>query len=344
MNRKIKLLLIVVAVMPCVLLAGRLKPEVERAMAYGAEAKICLKVHDDLEQPVSNASVAVVFDMMPRPHSVYGKTDTNGVFVVTGKTNGNKVRFLVGKDGYYGSEKEFSYVPMNAEHDVKDGKWQPYGARQDILLKTIRNPIPMSSELVRRTSETTAINVWIGYDLNIHDFVSPYGKGVESDLEMFFDWDGKCASEYTGMGLKIRFVEPFSGYCQFEADETSDFKGPYEASASASFQQSAEFFERVIAKDVIGGRRYDRRSFDGSKCWIVRSRCKVDNEGKLVSAHYSIVHNVEYGYVKKGLVAFGFLGAFNPTPNDTNLEDEEFAKQSRHFIRHCEPPGKGNLK
>ena len=74
MNRKIKLLLIVVAVMPCVLLSGQLKPEVERAMAYGAEAKICLKVHDDTGQPVSNASVAVVFDMMPSPHSVLRAT------------------------------------------------------------------------------------------------------------------------------------------------------------------------------------------------------------------------------------------------------------------------------
>ena len=60
---------------------------------------------------------------MPRPHSVYGKTDSNGICVAEGKTNGNKIRFLVGKEGYYGSQKELSYVPMNEEHDVKDGKW-----------------------------------------------------------------------------------------------------------------------------------------------------------------------------------------------------------------------------
>ena len=60
MNRKIKLLLIVVVVIPCVLLAGRLKPEVEHAMAYGAETKICLKVHDDAGASVPDASVAAV--------------------------------------------------------------------------------------------------------------------------------------------------------------------------------------------------------------------------------------------------------------------------------------------
>jgi hypothetical protein len=46
MNRKLKVLLIILVAIPCALFAGRLKPEVERAMAYGAEAKICLKVHD----------------------------------------------------------------------------------------------------------------------------------------------------------------------------------------------------------------------------------------------------------------------------------------------------------
>ena len=79
--------------LPCVVLARKLAPEVEHAMAYGAEAKICLKVCDDVGQPVTNASVAVVFDMLPRPHSVYGKTDSNGICVAEGKTNGNKIRF-----------------------------------------------------------------------------------------------------------------------------------------------------------------------------------------------------------------------------------------------------------
>jgi len=60
MNRKIKLLLIVVAVILGAVFARKLAPEVERAMAYGAEAKICLKVHDDAGASVPDASVAAV--------------------------------------------------------------------------------------------------------------------------------------------------------------------------------------------------------------------------------------------------------------------------------------------
>ena len=126
--------------LPCAVFARKLAPEVEHAMAYGAEAKISLKVCDDTGAPVSNASVCAGFDMLPKPHSVYGKTDTNGVCVVKGKTNGNKVVFLVGKVGCYGSRMEISYVPMGKEHYVKDGKWQPYGAVENIELRKIRNP------------------------------------------------------------------------------------------------------------------------------------------------------------------------------------------------------------
>ena len=344
MNRKIKLLLIVVAVMPCVLLSGQLKPEVEHAMAYGAEAKICLKVHDDVGVSVSNASVAVVFDMLPSPHSVYGKTDTNGVFVAIGKTNGNKVRFLVGKEGYYGSQKEFSYVPMNAEHDVKDGKWQPYGAIENIELRKIRNPAHLAVAYMREFNSTKAINAWVGFDLEKRDFVQPHGKGEIVDFEIFFDWDGKWLPDYTGMEKKIRFADKYSGYYQCAVNAVSEFKGPYSALPDATYQQSADFYERVIIDPDAYGRRYERKVFDKNKCWVVRSRCKVDAEGNLVSAHYSVINNIAFGCDKGGIACICVRGAFNPTPNDTNLEDEEFAKQSRHFIRHCEPPGKGNLK
>ena len=335
----VKVLFIALTVMPCALFAGRLKPEVERAMAYGAEAKICLKVHDDTGQPVSNASVAVVFDMLPSPHSVYGKTDTNGVFVVTGKTNGNKVRFLVGKEGYYGSQKEFSYVPMNAEHDVKDGKWQPYGAVEEVVLRAIRHPAKLSSELFWKFKYTKSINQWIGYDIKENDFVAPEGKGKFADFEVYIDWNGEWLPAYRGMAVKIRFTEPFGGYYMHDNNQTSGFKYPYEASPNLVGSTEAEFSERVLED----GRRIQKH-FDPGKCWVVRSRCKVSPDGKLLSANYSAVYDIAFTCKRGGLGGFCITGAFNPTPNDTNLEDEEFAKQSRHFIRHCEPPGKGNLK
>lgn len=121
------LLALVLWAIPWLTNAGKLTPEVIRAMSNGAKAKFVLRVNDDVGRPVSNASVCVFFDLLPTPYSAYGKTDTNGICVVEGKTNGNKIRFQVGKDGYYGSRKEITYVEMGKEHDVKNGKWLPYG-------------------------------------------------------------------------------------------------------------------------------------------------------------------------------------------------------------------------
>ena len=324
--------------LPCIAFARKLAPEVEHAMAYGAEARICMKICDGIGAPVSNASVCAVFDMLPKPHSVYGKTDTNGVCVVKGRTNGNKVVFLVGKDGYYGSRKEISYVPMGAEHDVRDGKWQPYGTVESIELRKIRNPARSAVSHMREFKYTKAINAWIGFDLEKRDFVQPYGTGEIVDLEVFFDWDGRTFADYRGMAMKIRFAEKFSGYYQSAVNAVSEFKGPYSALPDATYQQDSDFHERVIIDPNAYGRRYDRKFFDENNCWVVRSRCKVDAEGKLVSAHYSVINNMEFGYDKGGVACICVTGAFNPTPNDTNLEDIDTAERSRHFIRQCEPP------
>jgi len=337
MKAKIACVLLLLA-LPCIVFARKLAPEVEHAMAYGAEAMICLKVCDDTGAPVSNASVRTYFDMLPVPHSVYGTTDTNGVCVVKGKTNGNKIEFLVGKEGYYGSNKEIILIKMGEEHDVKDGKWQPYGAMETIELRKIRNPIHLAVAHTREFNNTKVINAWVGFDLEKRDFVLPNGKGENVDFEVCFDWDGKWFPNYTGMGKRIRFADKFSGYYQCVGNADSEFKGPYSALPDAEYRQDADFYERVIIDPNAYGRRYERKSFDKNICWVVRSRCKVDAEGNLVSAHYSVINNIAFGCDKGGVACICVTGAFNPTPNDTNLEDVETAKRSRFFIRQCEPP------
>ena len=338
-NRSANLLSVVLAMMPCVLFAGRLKPEVERAMAYGAEAKICLKVHDDLEQPVSNASVAVVFDMMPRPHSVYGKTDTNGVFVVTGKTNGNKVRFLVGKDGYYGSEKEFSYVPMHAEHDVKDGKWQPYGTEVTVVLREMRHPQQMIS--FGKWIDVPQTNTWVGVDLMRRDLVKPFGSGEVADVEVWAEWDGLPPWKSGYCLANVRFAGPLSG--GYYVDNVSDSKCPYPYTADKTVAFDEKQIRIVNRNGEPPNLSSTRVPFRHASSLVVRSRCVADEDGVIKSASYGRINDFEVG-PGKGFVAIRISSVFNPVPNDTNLEDEEIAKQSRHFIRHCEPPGKGNLK
>ena len=315
MKFMVKMLMLAAMTFPCASFARRLKPEVEKAMQKGALAEIRLKVVDDKGAPVTNASVRAIMDMPSDEYSMFGKTDTNGEYVVRGKTNGNYIKFLVDKDGYYDSRKRITYIQMYAEHDVQDDKWQPYGAFEKIVLRDIRNPVEMPKELFWKFKYTDAINTWIGYDIKENDFVAPYGSGKVSDFEVFIDWDGAWLPTYRGMVVKIRFTEPFGGYYAYDVNVDSEFKGPYAALPDSIRMTSAEFSERVLEN----GER-EQKCFDSSKCWVVRSRCKVSPEGRLIAANYSVIYGVVFTCKKGGYGGFCITGAFNPTPNDTNLE------------------------
>ena len=315
MKFPIKVLLVTASIMPYVIFARHLKSEVVNAMHKGAMAEIRLKVLDDKGVSVTNASVRVVMDTPTGEHSMFGKTDTSGMYVAKGKTNGNYIEFWVGKDGYYGTRKKITYIQMHEEHDVNEGKWQPYGAEEIIELRKIRNPQPLSVAIMRDFRNTKAINTWLGFDLNIRDFVQPYGKGKTTDFEVFFDWDGKWLPDYKGMGVRIRFLDRYAGYLQQGKAVHSELAGPYSARVDLPYAKSAEFYERILSSI-----ERDIHKFDQQKCWVVRSRCKVDDKGQLTAANYSVIHNMTFSCEPDGVAGLCVMGVFNPTPNDTNLE------------------------
>ena len=166
-----------------------------------------------------------------------------------------------------------------------------------------------------RFVHTKSLNEWIGYDMEIQDFVAPFGSGKDADFEVSIDWNGVWYPVYKGMGVRLRFTEPYAGYYSCVVDEHSDFKGPYKADPNKDYQKEASFYEEKTVD-----RQFVRQRFDMSKCWVVRSRCKVDSEGRLIKANYSIVHRVGYSGSADRTGGFRVIGAFNPTPNDTNLE------------------------
>ena len=292
-------------------------PVYRDARLNGAQTRIELHIQDDDETPVPDAKIKAYLGMNFRPRGTWidGTTDTNGVFVIEGKTCGDEIEVFVTKDGYYDSHVVYCYAKMGEEHDVKDGKWQPYGAVTPIRLRKVRNPIPMIASVERIFNNTKCINEWIGYDLAALDFVSPQGKGKISDFEVSFDWDGKWLPDYKGMGVRIRFTEKFSGYCLKNAAVESKFLGPYSADVNASYIKEAAYYERMTED----GRR-EEEMFDQGKCWVVRTRCKTDDDGKLISANYAVIYNIEFSCDRDGVAGVYVKASFNPTPNDTNLE------------------------
>lgn len=208
---------------------------------------------------------------------------------------------------------------MGREHDVSCGKWHPWGWKERIVLLPIKNPVARRIP-AQGWKDTHELNKWIGFDCERYDFVAPFGSGKVPDMEVFFEWNGVWDSGYSGMALKLRFPAKFSG--GYYADKTpgSDYVGVYGADANGRFQSEFSFSERVGSRDRRGRvTRWERRLFDPSKVLVVRSRCKLNEDGTLKSAHYFQLGNIRFSGDERG-AALKFFSIYNPTPNDTNLE------------------------
>lgn len=294
----------------------------ENACHNGADARVEFNVVDDVGKAVPLARVNVFFDMMDRSKGrrIIGDTDTNGVFVAEARTGG-VLEIEVSREGHYRSTDLISFIDMGHEHEVNGGKWQPWGMVKRITLLPVKNPVARiaSSQDWRWTKET---NKWIGFDLMKYDFVEPYGTGEFSDMEVMFDWDGAWRQkEYNGMSLKIRFPVKFAGGYYAEKTPASEYVGVYQANTNGDYKADFTYSERVSSRNKRGyAASYERHLFDPSKVLVVRSRCKLNEDGTLRTAHYFQLYGIKFsGDSKKG-AALRFLTIYNPTPNDTNLE------------------------
>ena len=314
MKFMVKMLMLAAMTFPCASFARQLKPEVKKAMQKGAMAEIRLKVVDDRGAPVTNAGVRAIMDMPSDEYSMFGKTDTNGEYVVQGKTNGNYIKFLVDKDGYYDSYKRITYIQMHAEHDVKDGKWQPFGEREEIIL---RKSDVHAARLVAldRIVDVVHTNVWLGFDMEKMDFVKPVGIGTSIDWEINVDWDGLPAWNSKRCSAEIRFPAALTGGYYSKNVTESRFPFPFFAITDAAY---GERCIRIV--DRNGDPHTTNIAFPKDESFVTRTRCLIDEKGAIKHANYGCIRRLEIGPSRRGVALLRLSYVFNPTPNDTNLE------------------------
>lgn len=293
----------------------------EKACHNGADARVEFHIVDDVGKSVPLARVNVFFDMMDRSKGrrIIGETDTNGVFVAESRTGGI-LEIEVSRDGYYRSTDLISFIDMGREHEVKKGKWQPWGLVKKITLLPVKNPVAQIAG-VPDWKWTKELNKWVGFDLMKYDFVEPYGTGKESDMEVMFVWDGAWRQkDYSGMSLKLRFSQKFAGGYYAEKTPGSEYRGVYHAHTNGSYRAEFIFSDKVASRDKRGNvTSWDRQFFDASKVLVVRSRCKFNDDGTLKTVNYFQLSDIQYACDEHG-AAVRFLSIYNPTHNDTNLE------------------------
>ena len=306
-----------------------IKPEVQEAQRKGAKAKIIYRVVDDDGTPLTNTTVYGQWqnDYPRKTWKETFVTDTNGVFVANEKVGG-RFGFYVKKDGYYLSSTGVDFHWREGVSPlVKDGKWQPYGERRTLTVKRKKNPVEMNWH--GGVFRAPATNEWVGLDLEDGQWCKPYGGGKFEDVKVKFS--GEVIDHFTWDTVtEISFTNiPYAGYHEMSKDSFSDMKSCYAASTNdASYADRTMTFISHGARGVPPNRQ-ETDKLAGDKYIVFRTRCVVDDEGRLVSAHYGKI----CGEMGGGLLKLMFRGNdngiyFNPTPNDTNLEDMKTFKES----------------
>lgn len=254
------------------------------AACAGTPINVKLHVVDDDGKPVADAKVGMGFLLSHGGNSFRGVTNPGG-YVEASDRAAFGVKIRIYREGYY-------------ESNIRTG----YGD-QDLTLvfREERNPIAMYAK--RTAIRPPVMGVEFGYDLMKGDYVSPYGKGVISDIVFTTLSDQKDAWNFA-YHISVRFSNPHDGLYPFYVDNPeSKYRSDY--LAPASDYRGEWDFRRISVKG-----RPDETNLDRNRNYYFRVRTTVDDEGKIESAHYGKI----YGDFPS------IVHYFNPTPNDRNVE------------------------
>jgi hypothetical protein len=288
--------------------------EVRSAQKDGAKAKITLKIVDSTGRRVPGARVHLRFVFFERENNVVkGVSDENGFFTAE-KESTWRCEWAVQKDGYYDTTGLHSWTQGLSNESVKNGRWQPWNPTVEVVLKEKRNPIQM----LTRTVEVPmpAYDTSIGFDLEQGEWVTPYGKGIHTDVafEMADDYIDR---NNQGQMFKLLFTNSVDGVVKKAKDTFSGFLSDYEAPLDG--YQS----ELLSQWRVENGRMMEDSRIGEDDYLIFRYRSRVDEKGNVTEARYGKLYGkLEYSFGVQHKRRIHFTYYLNPTPNDRNLEAE----------------------
>ena len=202
-------------------------PEERKAQHKGAKAKFKICVVDSTRTPVPDANVEVSFypHDYTTPKIYAGTSNKDGLCSFEGKTTAF-VLFRVSKEGYYTTELQHYVYIHNADWNcVKDGKWQPWNATLELVLKEKRAPTAFHVKFLEIPLPQK--NVPYGFDCVVGDVVEPVGKGKTADLIFTYSGERRNHLDYN-IELRIETVNG-GGFIRGTSDMWSELKSPYTA-------------------------------------------------------------------------------------------------------------------
>jgi hypothetical protein len=286
-----------------------------RATSYGADTKVVFLVKDDMGLAVSNAFVKAGFYLNGKKgNSVHAFTETNGMLVAEKKSVG-EINYWIDKEGYYETSGRFNFV----RNGVSNGRWQPYGATNTVVLKRKLNPVAMC---VRRGTldrlTLPKLDDWTGFDLECADWVSPLGKGKHEDFRVLLvRGPADNRGVFSQFTLTFRFPAPFDGVYVAKKDNLgSALKTVYQADTNHMYESEIAFSYGRIEDTARGNVIVKDNLLAEDDYLVLRIRSVTDLDGRLIKANYAKI----YAPIFAAWYGFQMTTYFNPNANDPNLE------------------------
>lgn len=300
------------------------------AMRSGAIVREVLRVVDEQDAPVPDAKVWGGLSMgggLSAYTTIDGKTDSNGVFVVEGICRYG-LRCEVSHVGFYTSELKINYASSKAIPSVVDGKWQPYGKTRKITLKQIKSQgdlVIYDPQYIE--TKIPALDKWLALDLEKFDWIEPIGRGKHKDVLVKFSHRKGGIRDQSNI-MELSFTNnPYAGAYVRANDDWSELKSDKRAMTNENFASKFVFGEKINPNG-----KDDVHWLDENSYLVYRTRTKVDEKGRLVSAHYGKVYGLWRSNQEFMRMA---LGCFNPRENDPDIEDDRMVRAvlKRPFLR-----------
>jgi len=300
---RITLALCISFAMTCQLAARIQNTEEVRA----PEITLDVVVKNEQGEPLAGVEVRAYFSGPFASAPDKAKTDVDGRVVLRGNAT-LQVSVASGGDGTPWYLSGLGIIPGGIDSDKQGWNIKREGT---LILRKKRNPTPLA---VRRIELVPpSLEKPYAYDLEIGDYVQPYGKGKTPDLvlrSVLLRNDGPMDLDYR---LDVSFSNLGDGIISTEQNLWCTLRSPHYLAPNAQYQNKWIYTRTV--KPGGGG----ETSANPNRCFYLRVRTKLDAAGKIMSANYAKI----YGDFPK------FVCFYNPTPNDRNLEfdpDKNLAK------------------
>ena len=310
MTMRTKLLICLCALL-CVAAADATRRNVDMP-----RARLSVKVLDEQGIPMPGALVTLNF-MDPATRNavqVEGVTSADGLFSGEGQTDGI-MSGGVTKDGFY--RGGFSFNGFSA---LENGRWEPWDTVYTTNLRPILRPVATFAKRVQ--SPVPVLNAPCGYDMEIGDWVAPYGNGKKSDVSFKVLRDYKDWFNFS-VEAEVVFAQPLDGLVRMYSPDVGRYSSFRWERTAPQTGYSAPHRIRFVNHDPRSGQQPEL-SFDTTKDneqgYFFRVRT-VEEDGRIVSAYYGKIVGdiaIDPRDTKTCMVSFTYY--LNPTPLDRNME------------------------